>query len=88
MRIKEGFRMRKFGRDHIVVAEGAKLVNFNEMIVLNETSAYLWAAVSGEEFDAARLRDLLLARYEVEPERAMADAEALVAKWVEIGIAE
>lgn len=88
MKIKEGFRMRKLGRDHIVVAEGLDAVNFNKMIVLNETAAYLWDAVKDREWDAELMRDLLLEKYEVSPEQALADAKALADKWVEAGIAE
>lgn len=49
MKIKEGFRMRTLGRDHIVVAEGLQLINFNKMIVLNDTATYLWNEIQGKE---------------------------------------
>ena len=88
MKIKEGFRMRKLGRDHIVVAEGLKLVNFNKMIVLNESAAYLWENIQGTEFDAGSLGALLQQKYTVSAEQALADAQALVDSWTEVGIVE
>lgn len=88
MKIKEGFTLRDLGPDHIVVAESMKLVNFNKMIVLNDTAAYLWKAVGNEEFDAQKLCDLLLAKFNVDPERAMADAQAVVDKWIEVEVVE
>ena len=87
MEIKEGFELRKIGRDHIVVAEGLKTVNFNKMIVLNESAAYLWESVIGREFDAQSLSDLLQERYDVDEETALKDSQAIAAKWLEAGIA-
>ena len=80
--------MRKLGRDHIVVAEGLSVVNFNKMIVLNETAAYLWDEVQGKDFDADLLSSLLQSRYDVDPARSLEDARTLIDKWTEAGITE
>lgn len=88
MKIKEGFRMRTLGSDHIVVAEGLQLVNFNKMIVLNDTATYLWTEIQGKDFDADTLKGLLVSRYEVCEDVAAADAENIIQKWVEAGIVE
>ena len=88
MKVKEGFRMRVLGRDHIVVAEGLNLIHFNKMVVLNDTAAYLWEAVCDKEFDAKMLCGLLLEKYDVGEEQALSDAEALIAKWTEAGLLE
>ncbi len=88
MRIVEGFKLRKICGENVVVPEGAKLVNFNKMLSLNETAAFLWESVQGKEFDAQTLSDLLSQRYEVAPERALSDAQALLAKWQEVGVVE
>ena len=89
MKIKEGFRMRRLGRDHIVVAEGRGLVNFNKMIVLNDTAAYLWDAVQGKDFDAASLSSLLCEKFEgVSAQQALSDSESLLSKWMEEGLVE
>ena len=88
MKIKEGFKLRKIGKDHIVVAEGLKTVNFNKMIVLNETAVYLWEAVQGKDWTPSSLADLLLEKYDVDPETAAADASALADKWVEAGLVD
>ena len=81
--------MRTLLGEHIIVAEGFEQVNFNKMISLNETAAYLWEAVSNRDsFTVEDLRDLLLAEYEVEEDIAAADAKAIAERWIEIGIAE
>lgn len=86
MRVVEGFTMRRLGNEYIIVGEGANLVNFNKMIALNSSAAYLWESVQGREFDVDCLKELLLAKYDVEPEVAEADARKLAESWVESGI--
>ena len=88
MKIKEGFRMRKLGREHIVVPEGSGLVNFNKMISFNDTAAYLWEALSGKEFTVEDIKQLLLEKYEVDGEVAGADAANLARSWAETGLVE
>lgn len=88
MRLKEGFRLRNLCREYIVVAEGLQQVNFNKMIALNATAAYLWQKVEGKEFTVQDLADLLTAEYEVDAETALKDSEAIAQKWKEAGIAE
>lgn len=88
MKIKEGFRMRTLGRDHIVVAEGLQLINFNKMIVLNDTATYLWNEIQGKEFTAETLKGLLISRYDVCEDVAAADVEKLVKELTETGIVE
>lgn len=87
MKTIEGFRMRKLGREHIVVAEGTALINFNRMIVLNETAAFLWEGLEGgKEFTVEELADKLVAEYEIDREVALKDSKALAEKWLEAGI--
>ena len=81
--------MRTLCGQNVVQAVGPKNVNFSKLISLNETAAYLFAKVNGQdEFTPETLRDLLLEEYEVEPETALADAETLCAQWEEAGILE
>ena len=86
MKIIDGFRLRKLGKEHIVVGEGLGQVNFNKMISLNASAAYLWESVDGKDFSVDDLVSLLLERYEVEEEVARRDAGALAKAWVEAGV--
>lgn len=89
MKTIEGFRMRKLGREHIVVGEGVALVNFNRMIVLNDTAAFLWEGIEGgKEFTVESLADALVEEYGIERELALNDSSALVSKWLEAGLVE
>lgn len=86
MRTKQGFRLRELGGDYILIGESAELVNFNNIISLNETAAYLWQALQDKEFDVETLTQLLLAEYEVEEDIARKDAQATIDDWQKIGI--
>ena len=87
MKAKSGFRLRELGNEFILVGESLEQINFNKMITMNETAAYLWQKVmDGQDFDAAKLADWLTAEYEVSHEQALADAETTIQSWLEAGI--
>ncbi|MBO4557695.1 MAG: PqqD family protein [Bacteroidales bacterium] len=88
MRIKEGFTIRPLCGEHIVVGEGLSQVNFNKMLSLNDSAAYLWEQASGKDFTCEDLVALLLDRYEVSAEQAMEDVKKMVAIWQEHGVLE
>ncbi|MCQ2163925.1 MAG: PqqD family protein [Bacteroidales bacterium] len=88
MRIKEGFKLRPLGKEHVVTCENVLLVNFNKVISLNSSATYLWESVQGKEFTADTLKDLLLEKYEVDPETAARDAAALAQQLLDAGVAE
>ena len=86
MKIIDGFVLRPLGEEFIVIGEGLSQINFNKMISLNSTAAFLWENVEGKDFTVEDLTKLLTDNYEVEEERAAADATAIAAKWIEAGI--
>ena len=86
MKIIDGFVLRPLGEEFIVIGEGISQINFNKMISLNSTAAFLWENVEGKHFTVENLTKLLTDNYEVEEERAAADAAAIAAKWIEAGI--
>ena len=88
MKLIEGFRLRPLGKEYIVTPESVAQINFNKMISLNSSAAYLWKSVEGREFTPEDLKRLLLDRYDVEEEIAGHDAEAIAQSWIEAGIAE
>lgn len=88
MRLKEGFRMRTLGRDVILTAEGLNSVNFNKMISLNSSAAYLWERVAGREFTPEDLAEMLMEKYDVDRDTALKDSRAVAESWIEAGIAE
>lgn len=88
MRIKEGFILRPLLGGHIVVGEGLACVNFDKILALNESAAYLWGEVAGKDFTRDTLVQLLLDRYEVDAAQASSDADRLIESWREKGLVE
>ena len=48
MKIKEGFVLRTIVGENVVIGEGLAQINFNKMICLNSSAAYLWREVEGK----------------------------------------
>ena len=88
MKIKEGFVLRQMCGENIVAGEGLQHVNFNKLISLNESAAYLWNELQGKEFTQAEMAELLIKRYGIDEQLAMIDSEKLMASWSEIGLTE
>ena len=83
MKTVPGFTLRPLGKEFIITAESIQKINFNKMISLNESAAYLWQAVEGKDFTVDDLTRLLLDRYDVSEELAAKDAAALAQAWVD-----
>lgn len=88
MKIRNGFILREMCGENIVAAEGLEHINFNKLISLNESAAYLWKELVGKEFTAEDMAELLIARYGIDKELALKDSAALCAAWQNAGIAE
>ena len=88
MKQKKGFKLRNICGENIIVAEGIENIDFSKIISMNESSAYLWEQTRDKDFTVDDLCQLLLDEYDVDEKTAHADAEAVAAKWLEIGIIE
>jgi len=89
MNIKPGFKLRPLGEEYILIGEGVEQINFNKLITMNSSAAYLWNQVSdGKTFDAERLASLLIAEYDVSHTLALADAQTTIDSWQQAGIIE
>ncbi|MFI3320690.1 MAG: PqqD family protein [Rikenellaceae bacterium] len=89
MRVIEGFKLRQVADEWIVSGEGVKQTNYNKLISLNSSAAFLWQKVmGGEEFDAELLAELLTWEFAVDYDTAIADAEDIIAQWLDVKIIE
>ncbi len=88
MRLKDGFTLRTICGEHVVIGEGLAQVNFNKMLSLNATAAYLWEQVQGKDFTVEDLVTLLTDKYEVSADQARQDALKLVQVWQEQGVVQ
>lgn len=74
--------------ENIVAGEGLQHINFNKLLSLNESAAYLWQELTGKEFTLDEMAELLVARYGIDKQLAMTDSERLINTWAEIGVLE
>ncbi len=85
MKIKDGFILREVAGSFIVVAVGDRAKDFNGIINLNETGAFLWERLS-KGADENQLKEALLAEYDVDENTAAADIKNFVSKLEEAGL--
>lgn len=88
MKIKKGFVLRQLLGEYVVTGEGLERVNFNKIISLNATAAYLWEQVQDKDFTVEDLANLLTDKYEVSAETALEDSGKLADSWKEAGLIE
>ena len=86
MKAKKGFNLREICGERIIVAEGKENIDFSNIIVLNESAAYLWEKVSDNEFTAEEMAKWLTEEYDIDEETAKRDANTLAKQWMEAGI--
>lgn len=82
----DGFVMRRLGQDAMIVAESVDLVDFDRIVSLNTSAAYVWESLPDTDFNTQTIANLLLRRYDVEEEIARKDAEELANNWLKAGI--
>ena len=83
MKIKNDFELREIAGSYVVFPMGATAMDFNGMITLNETGAFLWNKLL-EGADKQSLCDALCAEYEIDAATAMPDIEAYLQKLTDI----
>lgn len=87
MKIKEGFLLRKIAGGYHVIAVGKAAKNFNGIIHLNETGAFLWKKIEEGE-DENKIADSLVSEYGIEKDKAEQDVKKFISDLKEAGLAD
>lgn len=85
MKIKDGFILREVAGSYLVVAVGARVKDFNGMVNLNETGAFLWKLLE-KGAEKEEMTEALLKEYDVQKEVAAVDVNAFTTKLAEAGL--
>lgn len=88
MRIKSGYKIREIAGESVIVSIGQLDVNLTKVISLNPTSVWLWERLGQDDFDADKVASLLADNYEVEYDRALADAQEWINTLTKAGLTE
>lgn len=77
MKIKEGYLLRNVASNYIVVAVGEAGIDFNGIITINETGAFLWKELEKGSSES-ELISKLTKEYEVSEEIAAKDVSSFI----------
>ena len=85
MKIKDGFLLRQFGEESIVVAVGEGSEDFNKLITLNSVGAFIFEKL-GNDITREELIESVIDRYDIDKETAERDTDAFIGKLKEAGL--
>ncbi len=86
MKRNPSLQLRKIGSKYMIVNADTREVNMTDVYTLNETSARIWQFVDHRDFTLDEVVEWLCDEYEVSPELARQDLEALFADWKAFGM--
>ena len=87
MKTKPGFMLRSVGGRNVVVAIGQASLEFNGMITLNETGAFIWKKLqTGCSYD--ELIDAIKKEYDATEEDIKTGVDALLSQMREANLLE
>lgn len=84
MKIKDGFVLRDVAGQTMVIATGEASKTFHGMIRLNETGKAIWQGAAGGR-TVEEIAGALAEKYDVAPEKARTDVEAMLRRMQEAG---
>ena len=85
MKIKDGYVLREVAGNMIVIPVGEAAIDFNGMINLNETGAFLWKLLE-DDVEPRFLLQELMKEYDVEEEQAKKDITDVINKLYNAGV--
>lgn len=84
MKTRDGFVLRKVGKEQVVVAIGEAAALLNGLIKLNASGVVLWKHLE-QGAQQSELADALLEKYDITREQAEADVGAFLKPLLEVG---
>ncbi len=88
MKIKDNFLLKNVAGKTIVVPVGSAAINFNAVVTLNDTGAFLFQKLQANDCTEQDLADALCAEYVVDRETALRDISAFITKINDAGMME
>ena len=85
MKLKEGFMLHTVNGEHMAVAAGKAAATFHGLIRNNETADFIYEKLL-RDTTVEEIVKALCEEYDVTPEKAQADVQALVDKMRDAGL--
>lgn len=86
MKIKDGFVVERVGSQYLAVAVGDRADEFNALVRMNETGAFIFGLLEKKDLDEAAIVAAMLDEYEVSEALAEKDVRAFVEKLRKAGL--
>lgn len=81
MKFKSNIKIKQLGGESILVSHDSGNLDYTRVITLNESAEYLiGASLEDKTISPEIWRDMLMAKYSIPAEQALADATALIEK--------
>lgn len=84
MKIKDGYLLRVVAGSNVVIPTGKRSLDFNGMMTLNDTGAFIWKQLESDT-DSAAIVAAVLENYEVNAPRAEACVNTFLDRLREVG---
>ena len=81
-KVKEHFMLRDVVGDHVVIARGPAAIEFNGVLILNESCVFLWNQLQ-DYVSVQEMAESLKEKYSIEMDLAVQDVERCVSKMLE-----
>lgn len=78
MKLREDLVLRDVGEDHVIVDPGQDMVDMSTVFALNDSAAWLWRQLVGQEFTGESMTEMLQERYDVSEDQAKEDVDNLI----------
>lgn len=65
MRFREDLVLRQIGDDYVIVEPNQGKIDYSKVFTLNETAAFLWDKLKGEDFIEEDMVQLILEYYDI-----------------------
>ena len=75
MRINPNYKVSYLVGENVVFVPGVAESDSSKLMVLNETSVWLWNSLKDRDFQLQDIVDLLLSEFDVDQKTASADAQ-------------
>lgn len=86
MKLREDLVLRHIGDDHVIVDPEQDMVDMSKVFTLNDSAAWLWDELIGQDFTIVTIVKLLKEQYDVSDELAEKDAQKLIEVFRENGL--
>ena len=88
MKISSRYKIREIAGETLVINQGIANVNLTRIISLNKSARVLFESLSGKDFSAEDAARVLVERYGIDADVALADAGRWIESMKECGIIE